>query len=331
MADTSSKALHCPRVFSSITNCLWCGSALQLPPPKPALITRDWRSGDPQIYVYMRCMDCNSLVLINPPIAEQQADYYPSDYIPYQAHPEIRSLGPLQLPCQDELSKVDESEVPMQILDYGPGSGFWLHQAGLTFPRAVCQAVDFDVATTRQRLVWLDRPVEVMTPDQFLGGDLRWHLINFSHSLEHLPNPIAVLSHAISQLFPGGLLVIHCPSIDSLSLRVWGGFWQGFEAPLHLSIPSRRFVAGELQRGGLTILEQSTYGGPGSLRQTLRVARSQPAYARRFSTRILAGVAEATCGIWTFRQLTGLLGLGTSFLLIARRPPLPADQVHVGP
>ncbi|MFN7230118.1 MAG: methyltransferase domain-containing protein, partial [Synechococcaceae cyanobacterium] len=114
--------------------------------------------------------------------------------------------------------------------------------------------------------------MELLAPEQFLTCAHRWDIINFSHSLEHIVNPIPVLERAIAHLNPGGLLLIDAPSVDSLSLRVWGPFWQGLEAPRHLSIPAPNQVVRLLQRQRLRLRRRFTYGSAALFQPTLQQA-----------------------------------------------------------
>jgi hypothetical protein len=159
--------------------------------------------------------------------------------------------------------------------------------------------------------------VELLAPEQFLTCAHRWDIINFSHSLEHIVNPIPVLERAIAHLNPGGLLLIDAPSVDSLSLRVWGPFWQGLEAPRHLSIPAPNQVVRLLQRQRLRLRRRFTYGSAALFQRTLQQAARSPCPWHR---RALIQAGRAVCGDGLLNRCCGRLGLATAFRLIARKP-----------
>lgn len=296
-------------------SCLWCGQELRLPPTGRPILTRDWGTSD-TLYAYVPCGHCRSLVLINPPPAEEMDWHYREDYGPYQP-PKTATLAPLQLPDQDLLAARATAERPLRILDYGPGSGAWLASARLAFPATVLAAVDFDPAASGRRLSWLEQPVNLMAPDQFMESRSRWDVINFSHSLEHIVNPIPVLERAIEQLEPGGQLLIDAPSVDSLSLWVWGSFWQGLEAPRHLSIPAADQVVRLLQRQRLRLRRRFTYGSAALFQRTLEQAAQRPCPWHRHA---LIQVSRVVCGDGLLNRCCGRLGLGTAFRLIASKP-----------
>ena len=297
------------------SSCLWCGQSLQLPPAAPPILTRDWGAAE-TIYAYVPCGHCRSLVLVNPPPAAAMARHYRAEYDPYQPPP-AASLVPLTLPDRQALATRATPEQPLRILDYGPGSGAWLACARLTFPASVLAAVDFDPAASRRRLAWLQEPVALLAPEPFLAAPDRWDIINFSHSLEHLPNPVPVLERAIEQLNPGGLLLIDAPSVDSLALRVWGPFWQGLEAPRHLSIPAPDQVARLLHHHRLLLRRRFSYGSASLFRRTLQQAARGPCPWHR---RALIRAGRALCTDGLLNRCCGRLGLATAFRLIASKP-----------
>ena len=297
-------------------SCLWCGQLLRSSPAGRPIRTRDW-GGDDTVYTYVPCGHCRSLVLINPPPEALMGQHYRDDYGPYQ-QPLATSLAPLRLPDREALTARATPRQPLQILDYGPGSGAWLACARLTFPDIAMAAVDFDIAASAQRLAWLQQPVTLLNPVDFLASRHSWDLINFSHSLEHITNPLQVLQWAIEHLNPGGLLVVDAPSVDSLSLRVWGPFWQGLEAPRHLSIPAANQVERLLRLQRLRLRQRFTYGSAELFRRTLQQAAQSPCPRLR---RYLIRAGRAVCGDGLLNRCCGRLGLATAFRLIASKPP----------
>jgi 2-polyprenyl-3-methyl-5-hydroxy-6-metoxy-1,4-benzoquinol methylase len=70
--------------------------------------------------------------------------------------------------------------------------------------------------------------------ESFFDQQGRFDVITLSHVIEHVPNPVEVLSTANRLLKPGGRLWLATPNIDSLGLRCFGRHWRGLEAPRHL-------------------------------------------------------------------------------------------------
>ena len=64
--------------------------------------------------------------------------------------------------------------------------------------------------------------------------------------LEHLYEPLRVLTKVHEWLKPGGIFYVQVPNIDSAEARVFGSYWHGLELPRHLfhySPASLKFLA----------------------------------------------------------------------------------------
>ncbi|MGN6094525.1 MAG: class I SAM-dependent methyltransferase [Luteibacter jiangsuensis] len=65
----------------------------------------------------------------------------------------------------------------------------------------------------------------------------RWDVVTMSHSLEHVPDPHAVLRDACEMLSPGGLLWLALPNPAALGARFYGLNWESYDPPRHLCLP----------------------------------------------------------------------------------------------
>ncbi|HUB76666.1 MAG TPA: class I SAM-dependent methyltransferase [Solirubrobacteraceae bacterium] len=75
-------------------------------------------------------------------------------------------------------------------------------------------------------------------------------LVVFSHSLEHIPDPLAALRTARDLLAPGGAIAIHAPNWACWQRRVFRGRWFHLDLPRHrqhFSPRSLAFAATELE------------------------------------------------------------------------------------
>lgn len=64
--------------------------------------------------------------------------------------------------------------------------------------------------------------------------DNQFDLVIFSHSLEHLADPMRALCEAQRIVAPRGRVVISVPNPDSLSARTFKEHWTGYDFPRHL-------------------------------------------------------------------------------------------------
>ena len=75
-------------------------------------------------------------------------------------------------------------------------------------------------------------------------------VITLSHVIEHVPDPIDVLTRAHALLRPGGRLWLAAPNLDSFGRRWFGRHWRGLEAPRHLVLFGPKAMETALRRSG---------------------------------------------------------------------------------
>jgi SAM-dependent methyltransferase len=73
--------------------------------------------------------------------------------------------------------------------------------------------------------------------------DGQFDVILFSHSLEHVPDPVQALRTAAAHLREDGEIIVRIPVAGSYAHRQYGANWIGLDAPRHLSIPSTAGMA----------------------------------------------------------------------------------------
>jgi 2-polyprenyl-3-methyl-5-hydroxy-6-metoxy-1,4-benzoquinol methylase len=81
-----------------------------------------------------------------------------------------------------------------------------------------------------------------------------------SHVLEHVYNPLEMLTLITKLLRPGGLLLLSLPNAHSHVRYQFGADWRGLEAPRHISVPTLQEVVALLyQLGYVTILQTDVF------------------------------------------------------------------------
>lgn len=104
---------------------------------------------------------------------------------------------------------------PRRLLDVGCGDGLLFDRlAELGEPEGV--EPDVDLLTPDGR--WRHR-IHALPFEDFRGADASYHVILMLDVLEHLPDPVAALRHAVRLLAPGGALLITVPALQWLWTR----------------------------------------------------------------------------------------------------------------
>jgi SAM-dependent methyltransferase len=95
----------------------------------------------------------------------------------------------------------------------------------------------------------------------------------FSHSLEHVPDPIAALVRAHDLLRPGGVLAVAVPDWGSRQRRIFGSRWYPLDLPRHFQHFERNSLRSAVERAGFVVCDTrrsvSTFGLVGSLQYAI--------------------------------------------------------------
>lgn len=120
------------------------------------------------------------------------------------------------------------------VLDFGSGKGQFL---------AVAKSLDWEglgIETAKERANFAKENygVEVLTEfyDGGIIGNGKFDLITLNHVLEHLPDPVSLVTELIEKnLSPNGLVYIEVPRADSWQAQLAGKSWIHWDIPRHLT------------------------------------------------------------------------------------------------
>ncbi|MCL4548435.1 MAG: class I SAM-dependent methyltransferase [Bacteroidetes bacterium] len=241
-------------------NCHFC----QGNNPKQKFIAREMMFGLRDEFEYVECANCGSIQIVE--IPSNLAKYYPSNYLSFVLRHENRLKRWLKLkrfeysynskgligriinglwwaPQIGKLLKATEVKPTDAILDVGSGEGellFLMQQFGFSN----LYGVDPFITANKNTLSGL-KIIKGSIHDLFIKYDL----IMFNHSLEHVADPKKDLMKAASLLNTNKYVLIRIPVVGGYAWRTYGANWVQLDAPRHLSIPT---VAGIRELATLT-------------------------------------------------------------------------------
>lgn len=103
--------------------------------------------------------------------------------------------------------------------------------------------------------------------EEIIDGDIRilkksifdvqekYHTLMMHHSLEHTPNPLAIVIKAKELLEENGTLLIRIPIMGNYSWQKYKQFWCGLDAPRHIFIPTKKAIEILAEKAGLQIVK----------------------------------------------------------------------------
>jgi SAM-dependent methyltransferase len=219
-------------------------------------------------FTYVTCADCGCVQLFQVP--HSLSPYYPSAYYSMRPRSALRkalfrvwareSFGYSSLFGQLLVSLMGRHQgvevvnrlnvsLKARILDVGCGSGdllFLLSSLGFEDLTGVDPFLAESLVSERGLKVIRGELSSVQGP---------FDLIMFNHSLEHVTDPLSVLSETLKLLAPGGSLVIRIPIVGTYAWRKYGVNWVGLDPPRHIFVPTERSLRLLAERFSLNLVE----------------------------------------------------------------------------
>jgi 2-polyprenyl-3-methyl-5-hydroxy-6-metoxy-1,4-benzoquinol methylase len=226
--------------------CASCGSTRT--EPEFSAADPDGLSPDP--FEIVRCSACG-MVFVDPRPAESDLRrFYAAGYYDKPGEDSGamgRRLGRLFM--IERVAKAARGRAPGRVLDVGCGEGTFL----AAMARRGWDAWGIEVsaegaarAAARPGLRVLDKRLEDcdLEPASF-------DLITLWHSIEHVPDPEALLRRAAALLKDGGTLFLAFPNPESWDFALFGPRWFHLDPPRHLHYFSPKTMGSLLERCGL--------------------------------------------------------------------------------
>lgn len=219
---TASFYRRLPRGGRGVTSCLLCRGSVF----KHFIREDEWQ--------YVRCLYCGLIFLEPQPsssfLHEHYQDYLPADPRGIAAWRQL--MAQVFAKSGDLIQKA--IPVPGRLLDVGCGHGFFLAEMA----RRGWQVEGIEISTTGLRygrdILGLDVSDKPLPRLDWPDGC--YDVITLFYVIEHLQDPVAVLSETYRLLRPGGLLLLRWPHTAPIArlLRPWASRLKLYQAPFHL-------------------------------------------------------------------------------------------------
>lgn len=237
---------------AGVESCPLCGHAGST----EWLVAPDRFHGRHERYRLVRCPECSLVWLSNPPGAEEMHLHYTDSY-----HRLISAAGETSPHRWQGHKKIlTKFKSSGALLDLGCSSGAFLES--LKGESWELSGIEMSADCARR--------AEARTGARVFVGDIldapfakeSFDVITCFDVLEHLYEPVKVITKVREWLKPGGVFYVQVPNIDSAEARVFGSHWHGLELPRHLfhyCPASLKFLA---ESAGLQAISLDTQRNP---------------------------------------------------------------------
>lgn len=203
---------------------------------------------------YVRCNDCGALSIVNPPV-DRLGEIYPDNYYSFSED----GLSPVERIKQwfdrRQFSKLFAGigGKELSALDVGGGAGWLLTLAKSVEPRLKhTMVVDLDASA--EALAKSSGHDFFLGPVETFETGKKFDVIFMLNLIEHVADPLAVLSKMRGLLAPGGVIFLKTPNHDSLDARMFRNkSWGGLHCPRHWVIFTPESFANTAHNAGLKI------------------------------------------------------------------------------
>ena len=245
--------------------------------------SRDLMFNHDERYDYHRCVACHFVFQHPLPSLEKIATFYPDDYSVYEEQSRLKRVSGIRksilkkyygyshlptsafddLVCPILKLFNRKFEVPYtksgKLLDVGCGNGRYLD--GMKKLGWQTQGVEFNASAVE---VCKLSGLTVHHGDLFSAHfeSNSFEVINVSHVIEHVPNPVAFFTELARVLKPNGLLVIKTPNSMALGRRFFNTNWYANDVPRHLYLFSHQNLLVLANSCGLKMQQFKTSSTP---------------------------------------------------------------------
>ena len=137
-------------------------------------------------------------------------------------------------------------------------------------------------------------------------------LILMSHSLEHLPSPVAALRLVHRLLNGDGLLVVSVPNVDSLEFKLFGRWWFPLDPPRHFYHFDKHSLSGIFAQAGFRLQRVRT-----SISAIFLMASLDRLWKHRFQKNVPFRKVIDRLIARPVSRIAGYLGYGTEITVYA--------------
>lgn len=122
------------------------------------------------------------------------------------------------------------ARTPGKLLDYGCGTGFFLHH----MVQEGWQGIGLEVNENARKYAHDKWQLEVFAPERLADFRENFDVISLWHVLEHVHTLKLTVAQLVKALKPGGILVVAVPNYTSYDARYYGKDWAAYDVPRHL-------------------------------------------------------------------------------------------------
>ena len=270
----------------------------------PWRTTRDWLTGQPGEFRFVRCRSCGLIFLSPRPDRASIARYYPDlEYHAFREPTGLKACVVRWLRRREARDVLRGAPNSVRILEIGCGTGDLL--VALRDRGAQVQGIEPNAAAA-QVAARRGLAVQVGTLESAPLAAEAFDLILMRYALEHVHSPRQALDAIRSALCPGGRCELWLPNVELWDAALFGPVWRGLDAPRHLYLFTPQTIRALLEASGLSLAGVRYSGVPNDWTGSVQSALERAGLPERLA-RFLGLENPAMLAAWTPVSMTAAL------------------------
>lgn len=212
-------------------------------------------------YKYVQCNNCG-LIYQNPrPVFRSLKTRYSKKYFEY----EFRNHHNFFLLMKKTLNDIKffkkiapQFSSPRKFLDIGCATGLLLNY--IREHNWIVKGVELCKESVEYARKNFKLDIFNGTFEQAKFDDESFHIIHFSHLIEHLPKPSFTLTNIYKKLKNGGYILVTTPRVDSFQQWLFKEKWRSFHRD-HIYIFSKKTLIAIIEKAGFKVKKFISWGG----------------------------------------------------------------------
>lgn len=300
--------------------CLACGSnKLSL----WAKVTDTEYFSTADCFSYNRCADCDALS-IDPVPENRLTEIYPQNYYSFSSV-NTSFFTNIKMKLDRSLFRSILRPITgcqLSVLDIGGGSG-WLLTEACKVDSRISYTMVVDIDSKAESIARKAGHDYYCGPIEDFETFSRFDLILMLNLVEHVKDPVAVLSAVGRLLKPGGRILIKTPNYDSIDARIFrSSYWGGLHCPRHWILFTPLSFRRVADAAGLQTHEiLLTQGGPfwawSIMNQLHRMGLVKLSAERPMCYHPLTGILQAFFALFDFLRMR-ISSTSQMFVILSR-------------
>jgi 2-polyprenyl-3-methyl-5-hydroxy-6-metoxy-1,4-benzoquinol methylase len=211
-------------------------------------------------YAFHRCRNCGLVYQYPQPVFDDLRHRYGEAYFDYELTNDTNFFNLMRLGLED----VGFFDIPLSrfvrptFLDVGCATGMLVrHMRDLGWD---ARGVEICEESARYGIEKRGVPIDIGTLEEAAYPDGAFSVVHFSHVIEHVPDPRAMLREVRRILAADGLALITTPNVNGFQARLLRDRWRSAIAD-HLTLFSKRTLCRLFSETGFAIKNLVTWGG----------------------------------------------------------------------